>query len=415
MKDSSSQKCAAQNRKGEPCGQFAMKDSKFCYVHSFGRFKGIPLIRNATFQFITATILALCLFFLASLDSNQNHREEMTFLHGISEKMGGQALSYEEEMAYRAIVAKIYGDLEPKAVIHFQDKIHSLKNVTSHVVDISIRSVPSGQNILTVVNIYPGSLRVDEQKVLEFATLLTDVGASKGIMICNSGFTSSAKALAPSLGIELCSIQDAESRNWSEDIKIPVLVNRTTPLLNGKFNIYLEKGDVYSTNILEDHFSRDGGKSVTTLFGIFVDLWNKNFISHNSSGVQGFNLADKDWTMWIGGQNKRWSPISNFQLIYSIENQGSWLKYFTPSEYMAVKDELSGNITISSLDVSLGPIVIDGTWVKISDPDAFKTRTKGALVVMQQVHSNLAIDKIQLRAGEFKMEKLNTNNEDLPK
>jgi hypothetical protein len=415
MKDSASQKCAAQNRNGEPCGQFAMKDCKFCYVHSFGRFKGIPLIKNATFQFITATILAIALFFLASLDSNQKYKELRRLLNGIADKAGGQTLSHEEEMAYRAIVEKIYGDLEPKASIRFQDKIHSLTNVTSHVVDISIRSVLSGQNILTVVNVYPGLSQVDEQKVLEFAALLTDVGASKGIMVCNSGYTSSAKALAPSLGIELCSIQDAQSKDWSEDIKIPVLVNKTAPHLNGKFNIYLEKGDVYSTNFLEDHFSRDGGKSVTTPFDIFVDLWNKKLISHNSSGVQGFNLADKDWTVWIEGQNKRWAPISDFQLVYSIEDQGWWLKYFTPTKYMAVKDELSGNISISSLDVRLGPFVLDDTWVKISNPDAFKTRTKGALVVLQQVHPHPVSGKTQTKAGEFRMEELNTNNEDLPK
>lgn len=55
-------KCAGKNKTGENCKNRAMKDSKYCYVHSFMKFKGIPLYKNSTFHFLFSMSLAIVIF-----------------------------------------------------------------------------------------------------------------------------------------------------------------------------------------------------------------------------------------------------------------------------------------------------------------------------------------------------------------
>jgi hypothetical protein len=51
--------CKAITRKGSKCQNFAMSGTEFCYFHSFGKFRGIPLWKNSTVQFIVTVVLAL--------------------------------------------------------------------------------------------------------------------------------------------------------------------------------------------------------------------------------------------------------------------------------------------------------------------------------------------------------------------
>ena len=55
----SSQKCKAKNRKQVRCGNWALKGADYCYIHSFGKFKNIPLLKNPTFHLIIAIFLAI--------------------------------------------------------------------------------------------------------------------------------------------------------------------------------------------------------------------------------------------------------------------------------------------------------------------------------------------------------------------
>jgi hypothetical protein len=41
-------KCRELTRKQKPCSNFPMKDSDYCYIHSFGKIKRVPLWKSAT-------------------------------------------------------------------------------------------------------------------------------------------------------------------------------------------------------------------------------------------------------------------------------------------------------------------------------------------------------------------------------
>lgn len=56
-------KCIAKTRRGEPCKSISMKNSKYCYSHSFGRFRGIPVSKNPTIQLIVGIIATVIVGF----------------------------------------------------------------------------------------------------------------------------------------------------------------------------------------------------------------------------------------------------------------------------------------------------------------------------------------------------------------
>ncbi len=65
------EKCKGITRKGNQCKNSPMQDAPCCYVHSLGKFKGVPLFKNPTFHLIVALCLAVILFIAGPSKKNQ--------------------------------------------------------------------------------------------------------------------------------------------------------------------------------------------------------------------------------------------------------------------------------------------------------------------------------------------------------
>src|SRR6185436_16731380 len=115
---------------------------------------------------------------------------------------------------FEKLTAKIYQELEPYAVVTHNDHILGIESNTSRQIDVSIRYSIDNQDLLTIIQAKNYGQPADINVVGEFASVIRDVRANKGILVCKSGFTSKAKSYAQNLGIEVCNIHDATSRNW---------------------------------------------------------------------------------------------------------------------------------------------------------------------------------------------------------
>jgi hypothetical protein len=62
----------------------------------------------------------------------------------------------------------------------------------------------------------------------EFSSVIRDVGAAKGLLVCTSGFAKSNYPYAQSIGIELITVEDVVSDRWRADIKIPLIYVKKT-------------------------------------------------------------------------------------------------------------------------------------------------------------------------------------------
>ena len=64
--------CSKKTKKEQPCKNKPMNNSKYCYVHSLGKFTGVPFLKNPTVHLIIASLLTLALFFLGPSEKKQD-------------------------------------------------------------------------------------------------------------------------------------------------------------------------------------------------------------------------------------------------------------------------------------------------------------------------------------------------------
>jgi len=74
--------------------------------------------------------------------------------------------------------------------------------------------------------------KVDIKEVEAVWMLVDDVRANLGIVICNAGYTVGALKRAKDIGLlKLCSILDLQNKDFSVKIALPVVMEKTEPLL----------------------------------------------------------------------------------------------------------------------------------------------------------------------------------------
>jgi hypothetical protein len=84
-------KCIATKKNGENCKNSASKGSNYCYIHSFGKFRGIPWPANFTLHLtILGIVLAsVSIWFAVSKGATKENQEEMMANQGkIMEEVG---------------------------------------------------------------------------------------------------------------------------------------------------------------------------------------------------------------------------------------------------------------------------------------------------------------------------------------
>ena len=127
---------------------------------------------------------------------------------------------------FEHLVELIYKELQPESEVKINDQILGINSGIERQIDISIRTKFAGSNILVIVQAKDYKAKADINVVGAFASVIKDVRASKGVLICNKGFTSGAKKLARNLLIDIFSAHDISEPNWSIDYKMPILVRQ---------------------------------------------------------------------------------------------------------------------------------------------------------------------------------------------
>jgi len=94
---------------------------------------------------------------------------------------------------FENLVARIYQELLPESEVNLDDKILGHDSKTIRQIDVSIRHRLAGHKLLIIVQAKDYKKPADLPDVGEFATVIRDVRASKGIMVCNAGFTESRR------------------------------------------------------------------------------------------------------------------------------------------------------------------------------------------------------------------------------
>lgn len=123
---------------------------------------------------------------------------------------------------FEEFVANIQEHLTPNTKVTKNEYLLGKSGVKRQV-DVVVRYNLGQFNLLVVIDCKDWTNPVDIRDVGCFADFVEDVGANKGAIVCNSGFTSGALKRAQEKGIDLLRAADAESKDWPVKLKIPTM------------------------------------------------------------------------------------------------------------------------------------------------------------------------------------------------
>lgn len=222
-----------------------------------------------------------------------------------------------EWLDFEKVITKIYKTISPKAIIKHNDFIMGYDSGIRRQIDVSIRFREAGCNFLVIVQVKNYKKPADIKSVEELAIVIKDVRASKGVLICNAGFTKGAQKLAASLGIDLCNAYDAETKNWNTTLTIPIVWERLIPIVYFHVQLYMEAGDSMSKNPSYWILSEDDGKTKLDLIGTFIKKWNAKEIPREPGRIHNILPSNKNIKMLV--EPKKWRPVDEFRISYIVE------------------------------------------------------------------------------------------------
>jgi hypothetical protein len=274
---------------------------------------------------------------------------------------------------FEELIYKIYKELEPHATIKLNDMIAGISSKIEREIDISIRHKIADHEILIIIQAKDHKRSADIKLLGEFDSVIRDVQASKGIIICNAGFTKTAKEYAANRAIGVYSAHDASVKDWQTEIKIPVIRKHTTMTYDMRipFEITKEMKEFYKgkkTKVRmiegpEGTLMKKMDGTDTTFLKEFMNLWQDMKIDL----TPGDHITVFDAYVDMFG-NPDLFPPKPAELAYKVKTR-HYLKYFTPIDYRGIKDYVTNKFRPSFIKIEGAlPFSHDKTWKYIEDP-----------------------------------------------
>lgn len=280
---------------------------------------------------------------------------------------------------FEQLAERIARDLVPDAQITWNDHLPGRISERDRQIDASIRWSDGDQQYLTIVQAKDWGDPADLPAVGEFASVVEDVGATRGVMVCRSGFTQGSRTYARNKGIRLYNLHDAESQNWRLEFTIPLLWVDLHP--SGQFScpVYLVKGEsLLLDNGIPLLFTHPGGARIDPV-AVFEQLWNARAIPDTPGEPHKIQSAPLSVPVEDTDGQTVWRSTA-FRMVYEVDRR-AWLGQFTPDECRGLVDYLDDNAFIAShLPVGQIPVECDEHWFEIHDPDEVALNTRGTLV-----------------------------------
>ncbi|NQU30067.1 MAG: restriction endonuclease [Anaerolineae bacterium] len=263
---------------------------------------------------------------------------------------------------FEKMIAQIYQTLSPNATVIHNDAILGVESGIERQVDVSIRFREAGCDFLVIVQAKTNSRPLDVNTVGEFASVIKDVRASKGVLICNAGFTKAAQTFAKSIGMDLCSAHDAESKDWRTTLRIPIIWIRLQPYVQFSALMELKAGDSVGVNIGEWKFRYQDNREEFSVLDIFVEQWNENKLSKESNETHTIALGNDEYQFFA---EKGWRNATDLKLTY-IVNRHFLRNELETSEFTGIRNQLTGYIEIAKLNIIIPPRLPVHGWVELS-------------------------------------------------
>jgi hypothetical protein len=188
--------------------------------------------------------------------------------------------------------------LEPPESVYQNVQVLGRMSRVSREIDVQVLTDPSAYDFIAF-ECKDHARPIDVPKVEAFATKLRDVGAAKGAIVSNSGFSEAALNMADACGIDTLALVDTEDPDVATVIAAPSLVRDV--FIAGIFVTVLDGGPITAdADAIELVFGDSPPESASFLVG---RAWNSQRVAHARGnhwiplpdmGVVGWRLSGED-------------------------------------------------------------------------------------------------------------------------
>lgn len=228
--------------------------------------------------------------------------------------------------------------------VKINDKVIGNQSKIKRELDITVRGKIDKSEIFYVVQCKDHNKPADVKILGEFSSVIKDVGATKGFLICTSGFTKTIHNYANALGIELVTIEDVNSEKWNTDVSIPVIFIKKDLKVNHSFEIKItdelkekNKNDLELTSEDIKFVSTNNGNHEFTI----IDYISNVLESKGIQIIETTNYTTDDKNLMLKMFNL-WVPVT-IEFAFIVENH-YFLKYIKPDQYSQISDHKTKSI-----------------------------------------------------------------------
>jgi hypothetical protein len=267
---------------------------------------------------------------------------------------------------YELLIEQIYRDLQEDAEIKQDDYIYGRDSEKNRQIDLSIRYKLADADILMIVQAKDWKNKADKNVVGSFVSVIRDVRADKGILICKSGFTQNAIDYAKKERIEIYSAHAATNKNWATEILLPVIKHEDVYEFDYDILLPVTAGERINTNPETINFQKNN-KLLK-----FRDLLDMELNKHlNQSGIRQSVKINTEG-LYCFDFNNEWRKVEELTLLYRFVGRIITTNTFTPSDYRALKSYSQERIIHSYVNFDyLLPLLKDTqSWRQIKKDDA---------------------------------------------
>jgi hypothetical protein len=298
--------------------------------------------------------------------------------------------------SYEELAANIYSKLDPSAVVKHDDRIYGYDTEEDRQIDVSIRSKVAGHEILVIVQARDRKRAPNINDVGEFADVVRDVRAHKGVMVCRKPPGKNAAKLASKRNIDMCSAFDVNDRTWSEDIVIPVIVTLVEGELEPSFTFTEGTfGECLSlpNNTGRYFVSTDGGRTRTAL----LNYMNNHIVNCGliEAGKREYVVKKTDLCLLVN--RDQWIPLPHLLITSDIKTR-KLFRHCKPSEYQALKNHSTGELSLTNVKLELSRFGDTQEWKDGTNVEPYEHVTENLPVVLLQLSKMLPAGTIQFRA-----------------
>lgn len=268
---------------------------------------------------------------------------------------------------YEMFVFEKFKDFFNGFELTLNDRIIGNQSDIKREIDISIKGKINDVDLLYLVQCKDHNKPADIKIIGEFSSVIRDVGASKGFLVCTSGFAKTIHQYANNLGIELVTVEDINSDKWKVEIQIPIIYiwKKFEILYTGSITVNNElaeknKSDLQITKNDFEEISFDFGNNSLQLIDYLNWIIEKDKI--NVEQTKSIILSDPKLLLKFANI---WVPVE-INVSFTTESI-YYFKYVCPYEYAQLTNHKTKKIIPLKAKIKISEFEFDESYVKIDE------------------------------------------------